>query len=286
MTLPLVRHCHTALNTLHSLSYFAPETEREFTALGLKPGRMCYFAGRSAAMGAVGAGPVAATFYNFSPSLVARHLPRAWESATPAQVLQARLRAADAALRRLLGADIAEDKEVAEAARLALTAAEACAPAGRPLYAAHADLAVPEPPHLALWHAATLLREHRGDGHSMALATLGLGGLDALVTHTATGAGMTVDFALASRGWSREEWDGAHAGLRERGLLDPERDVLTPAGEELRREAEDLTDRLAAAPYEHLGEPASERLAEIGRRLSRTAVAGGAFPEGVFAARK
>ena len=284
MTHSTARQGNSALNPLHSLIYFAPEAEREFTAVGLAPGRMCYFAGRSAAMGSVGAGTVAATFYNFSPSLVAHHIPRAWQAAAPAVVLDARLRAADAALRRLLGPAV-DDPEVAEAARLALTAAEACDPAGRPLYAAHAELPVPEQPHLALWHAVTLLREHRGDGHISALATAGLSGLEALISHTATGNGFTADFSRTSRGWDQEEWDLACERLRDRGLLDAG-DALTPEGEALRHEVEDVTDRLARAPYDHIGDEAAQRLTAVGGRLARTAVENGAFPAGILAARR
>nr|WP_035804146.1 hypothetical protein [Kitasatospora mediocidica] len=276
------RRCYNALSPLHSLIYFAPEAEAEFTALGLRAGGMSYLAGRAAAMGAVGAGTVAATFYNFNPSLVARHIPRAWDLAAPGDVLDARLRAADRALRRVLGDGVAADPAVAEAARLALTAAQGCSAAGRPLYAAHADLPTPEEPHLALWHASTLLREHRGDGHLAALAAAELDGLDALITHTASGRGFTADFARTSRGWSESEWDAAGQRLRERGLLDGD-GALTEAGTGLRREVEDTTDRLARAPYEHLGEAESVRLTGIARALSATALANGAFPAEVFA---
>ncbi|HET6859946.1 MAG TPA: hypothetical protein VFH94_22990 [Streptomyces sp.] len=276
------KHCHGALNPLHSLIYFAPEAEQEFTAVGLEPGRMPYFAGRSAAMGPAGPGLVAATFFNFNPSLVARHLPRAWELADPASVLAARLKAVDRVLRRLLGDGLPDDPEVREAAKLALTAAEACTAAGRPLYAAHADLPTPDRAHLALWHAITLLREFRGDGHLAALSAAGLDGAEALVTHTATGKGFTAEFAQQSRGWTQPEWDAAQGRLRDRGLLDAD-GGLTPLGTDQRREVEDTTDRLARAPYEHLGQAAVERLTEIGSRLSGAAVANGAFPPGVFA---
>ncbi|MEW1862101.1 MULTISPECIES: SCO6745 family protein [unclassified Streptomyces] len=284
MTLTAARHCNSALNPLHSLIYFAPEAEREFTAIGLEPGGMAYLASRSAAMGAVGAGVVAATFYNFNPALIARHIPRAWQAAAPAAVLDARWRAVEAALRRVLGEDAADDPEVAEAAALATTATEACAAPGRPLYAAHADLDAPKAPQLALWHCAALLREHRGDGHIAALAGAGLDGIEALITHTATGQGMTREFACASRGWSRQEWTAGCERLRERGLLDAD-DALTPAGTALRHDIEETTDRLAADPYRHLGETGTARLTEIGARLTRTAVANGAFPAGVFATR-
>src|SRR5690348_477392 len=40
-------------DTLHSLIYFVPEAEEHLTAAGLRPGRMTYFASRSAPMGAV-----------------------------------------------------------------------------------------------------------------------------------------------------------------------------------------------------------------------------------------
>ena len=189
-----------SLETLHAMCYFVPEVEEEITALGVRRGRGAYFAGRSAAMGRVGPGPVAATFYVFSPSLVAHFVPACWEAAAPEDVLAARLRGVDAAYRRLLGDDVLASPEMAEAAALARTAAEACTPEGRALYAAHADLTWPEEPHLALFHALTLVREHRGDGHVATLLSHGLSGLESLVTHTATGTGFTVPAAQATRG--------------------------------------------------------------------------------------
>src|SRR3954451_20679201 len=82
------------------MGYFAPEPDEHLTATGLRPGRMVYFAGRAAAMGAVGPGVVTATFFNFAPAIVARHIPRAWTLATPEQVLAARFAAARASLTR------------------------------------------------------------------------------------------------------------------------------------------------------------------------------------------
>lgn len=282
MTLLAGRKCFRALEPLHSMVYFAPETQEELVAAGLEKSRMCYFAGRAAPLGPVGAGVVAATFYNFSPSLVARHIPRAWTLATPEAVTAARLRAVDAVQRRLLG-DALASADMAEAAELALRATEACAPAGRPLYAAHAQLDRPEEPHLAFWHAVTLLREYRGDGHLAVLLGAELDGLEALVTHCATGKGFLPDFARASRGWSDAEWDAAVVRLRDRGLLDAD-GALTPEGVELRRHIEHETDRLDRAPYAHLGEDGTVRLAGIAVDLTTRALSAGAFPDGVFAA--
>ncbi|RPK44939.1 hypothetical protein [Streptomyces sp. ADI93-02] len=272
------RRCHNALNPLHSCVYFSPDLGKEFGELGIADESRVYFAARGAALGAVGAGAVTATFYNFNHELVARHLPAVWSEITPQAALDARLRAADATLRRVLGEEILASPEMAEAAGLALRAVEACTRHARPLYAAHADLDVPDQPHLAYWHAATLLREHRGDGHLAGLLTAGLDPLEALVSHTATGKGMAPRWILATRGWRRTDWDAAVERLRERGVLDAGGE-LTEAGTALRAELEEATDRMDSAPYEHLGADGVERLTELGRGFLFTAAAAGAFPD-------
>ncbi|CAM5320856.1 SCO6745 family protein [Streptomyces atroolivaceus] len=272
------RRCHNALNPLHSCVYFSPDLGKEFGELGVDNDSRVYFAARGAALGATGAGAVTATFYNFNHELVARHLPSVWSDISPQAALDARLRAADSTLRRVLGEETITSPEMAEAAGLALRAAEACTRHARPLYAAHADLDVPEQPHLAYWHAATLLREHRGDGHLAALLGAGLDPLEALVSHTATGKGMAPRWILATRGWRRADWDAAVERLRDRGVLDGEGE-LTDAGTALRAELEAATDRMDAAPYEHLGAEGVERLTELGRGFLFAAAAAGAFPE-------
>ncbi|WP_108932608.1 SCO6745 family protein [Streptomyces ardesiacus] len=278
------RRCHNALNSLHSTHYFSPDLGRELGALGITEARAVNFAVRAAALGPVGAGTVTAAFYNYKHGLVARHVPAVWEKVTPEQVLAARLRAVDATLRRLLGEEAVASPEMAEAAELALRAAEGCSRGARPLYAAHADLPVPDAPHLALWHAATLLREHRGDGHLAALLTAGLDGLEALVTHTATGRGLAPKWVFTTRGWTREEWDAAAGRLRGRGLVDAAGE-LTEEGTALREGIERETDRLDAGPYAHLGADGVARLTELGSAFARTAIGAGAFPADLFAKR-
>ncbi|WP_345592528.1 SCO6745 family protein [Streptomyces marokkonensis] len=271
------RRCHNALNSLHSTHYFSPDLGRELGALGVTDPRAVNFAVRAAALGPVGAGTVTATFYNYKHDLVARHVPAVWETVPPGQVLAARARAVDATLRRLLGEEALASAEMSEAAGLALRAADGCSRGARPLYSAHADLPVPDAPHLALWHAATLLREHRGDGHLAALTAAGLDGLEALVTHTATGKGMAPRWVFTTRGWSQSEWDAATDRLRERELVD-DTGELTERGAALREEIERETDRLDAAPYAHLGAEAVARLTELATAFARTALDAGAFP--------
>lgn len=265
------------LNSLHATSYFAPELGRELAALGITHPRAVNFAVRAAALGPVGAGAVTATFYNYKHELVARHVPAVWAIASPEDVLAARARAVDSALRRLLGEEAPASAEMAEAARLALRATEACSRSARPLYSAHADLPVPEEPHLAFFHATTLLREHRGDGHLGVLMSAGLDGLEAVVTHTATGKGMTPKWVFSTRGWTQEDWDAACERLRGRGVLDGAGE-LTAEGVALRAEIESETDRLDRAPYEHLGAEGVARLTELGAGFAGAVVAAGAFP--------
>jgi hypothetical protein len=135
-----------------------------------------------------------------------------------------------------------------------------------------------------MWHALSLLREYRGDGHICALVASGLSGIEALVSHVATGQGFTPEFARRSRGWSQDEWDSASGGLADRGLLNG--GALTSAGLALREQIEHETDRMAAPPWQHLGDERTEEVVRIGKAMTRAAVSAGAFPrEGVFAAR-
>lgn len=271
----------TAFDSLHALAYFAPEVDAALTGAGLRPGRMPYFAGRAAAMGAVGPEVVAATFYNFNPEVVARVIPRAWTLATPERVLEARLDGVDQALTRLLGEHVKSD-DVAEAAELAREATAGCTGEGRPLYAAHAGLAWPGEPHLVLWHATTLLREYRGDGHIAALVLNGLSGIEALLTHVATGRGFVDAAAKLTRGWSDEQWAAGQAGLRDRGLLDAD-GKLTEEGVAVRDRVEVATESAARGPWNHLGAEKTARLEELGRGLGARVVEAGAYPAGVFA---
>ncbi|GAA4739546.1 hypothetical protein GCM10023328_20730 [Modestobacter marinus] len=276
--LRLVARTHRRLEPLHSHVYFAPETDEHLAAAGLRPGRMVYFAGRAAAMGAVGPGVVTATFANFAPAIVARHLPRAWTLATPDQVLAARTAAARASLTRLL--DGADGSSLEELAALLREACSVLTPEARPLFAAHADLSWPDEPVLQVWHGVTLLREHRGDGHVLSVVRHGLTGLEALVTHTLTGRGFTRQAAQATRGWSDEEWTAALDRLAERGLVAD--GALTEAGQQLRASVEQETDALSATPFVHLGVERTERVAALAGDLTGRLLGNGAFPPGVL----
>ena len=264
-----------ALEPVHAMVYFAPEAQEEYAALGLDvQGNRAvgYFPARAAALGRVGPAAVHATFFNFSRRAVDAGMAGVWDRVTPEQLDVARRRAADRALRRLCGA-LLDAPEVAEAAALARTAAEGCTPYGRPLYAAHADLPEPELPHLQLWHAITLLREFRGDGHVAVLVAAGLTGLQAAVLHVARGEAWTRAGLQSSRGYSDEEWDAAVADLAERGWLRPDA-TFTDEGREQHQRVEDLTDALALPAWRRLGDAGCARLRELGQPLSDAVLAG------------
>ncbi|MGX9229570.1 SCO6745 family protein [Streptomyces albus] len=274
------RRCHNALNALHSALYFSPALGKELAPYGIDDPHAVNLATRSAPLGAVGAGTVTATFYNYSHTLVARFVPEVWDAASPETVLAARLRAADSTLRHLLGEETVTCPQMAEAARLALRAAEGCTRSGRPLYAANADLPTPpveQAPHLALWHAAPLLREHRGDGHIAALQHAELDALEALVSHTASGHGMNPVWVMRTRGYNERDWAAAQSRLAERGLLGGDGE-LTEEGVALRKHLEEETDRLDRRPYELLGAEGVARLTELAGGFAHTATEAGAFP--------
>lgn len=271
----LARKMWRTLEPFHGFVYFSPDAAAEYTAVGLAPTMMGYFASRAAPMGAVSAEVVIATFYNFEPGLVAESMSGAWGLASPAAVHAARMRGVDAGLRRTLGDAVIASPEVEEALALARTAAEACTVAGRPLYAGHASLPWPHEPHLQLWHAITLVREFRGDGHLAALVHEGVGPLAALHLHAASGE-VPSGMLKATRGWPDDQWDEAGAALVEAGILSAD-GGFTDEGAALRQRIEDATDRLALAPWAHLGQSGSDRLRELVRPWSKAILAGGGF---------
>jgi hypothetical protein len=249
--------------------YFVPEATEAYERLGIK-GRAGYFASRAAPMGAVAAELVVATFFNFNPDLVHAAIPGAWDITTPEALVNARLAAVDGAFRRVLGNEVLESGSMARAAELARGLAETAGAhvEGRPLSAGHADLVWPDAPHLVLWHAQSILREYRGDGHVALLLTHGLSGLDALVTHAATGD-MPSGALRSTRGWSDDQWDAAVGSLRGRGWLAESDDlVLTDWGAAQRQEIEDQTDVLAAGPYAALGQDGCAELRSLTRPWS------------------
>jgi len=274
----LARALWRVMETYHAVVYFAPDVKWAFEDLGLPGFWRGYFASRAAPMGPVPAEVVIATFYNFHPDMVRWAMSETWSRAAPAAVTAARVRLADRTLRSWLGDDAIESPDVVEAAGVARRAAEAASPLGRPLFAGYTALEWPAEPHLVLWHAATLLREHRGDGHVSALVGEQVDGCEANVLTAASGAS-TSELQRAGRQWPGDEWEAAVDRLRERGWVDDDMS-LTPLGVAGKRRIEDRTDELAASPLAALDDDERRRLVALFDQVSRAIVdAGGVrFP--------
>lgn len=257
------------------VNFFSQEPNDSMAALGFRSYWDGYFAGRSAPLGRVPAEVVHAAFYNFADGEVARHIPKVWDTTTPEAAHAAREQGCVAALRRILG-DLVETPELSCAAEFLAKASTSAPTEGRVMYAGLRTLPMPDEPVARLWHAANMLREHRGDGHIAALVSERIGGTEAHVLS-----------ALASGIYPAESFGRIHHlpesrlavvmnGLRDRGILDAD-GRLTDAGQATKDRIEALTDALAAAPYDGLEpseldrliallEPISSRLQATGSR--------------------
>ena len=259
----------------HALTYFADEVREAAAAAGLTGFWRTYFALRAAPLGAVGAEVVTATFYSFAPSFVAARVPAVWDAASPAAALEARLAGVDAAVRRVLGEDWPGSAEAAEAADLARAAAAAVELPGRPLAAANTAVPVPEEPHLALWQCLTVLREHRGDGHTAALLQREVDAVSAHVLAAAAGRSPR-EWLQRARGWDDADWDDAVERLTHRRWLDD--GGLSAEGLAFVAAIEADTDRLALGPWRALGDAGCDRLAALLGPVRRAVVAAGDWP--------
>ncbi|WP_432828120.1 SCO6745 family protein [Dactylosporangium sp. CA-092794] len=261
------RRMWSLFEPVHAVTYFAPAARQAFEEAGLRGYWRGYFAGRSAPLGAVNPAPVIAAFYGFAPAMVTRALPDVWTRVSPEGALEARRLGAH----RALAEATAGLSGVDEAASLLKAAALEAEGYGRVLGAANAALPWPQDPLDVLWQAATVLREHRGDGHVAALLVEGLDGCESMVWRIGLVGGGR-EAAQPARGWNDEQWEAARLRLHQRGYLDGEGGATEKANSAYRT-IEETTDQLAAGPWHALGRASTERCAAllepIAARLAR-----------------
>jgi len=250
---------------------FSEVVNEAFLALGMRNYWDGYFAGRAAPLGTAPAEVVHAVFYNFADGEVARHIPWVWGKITPQEAIAVRERASATALRQMIG-ELADSPGLVRAADLATRAAVSAPSEGRPLYAGLRALDVPEEPVARLWHAATLLREHRGDGHNAALVAHGIGGTEAHVLMAISLAMRAEDFGRIHH-LPKARLAAVVDGLRDRGLVDAA-GGFTDAGRTTKERIEALTDELAAPAYDVLS---ADELDELTAGLEPIAAAMQAF---------
>jgi hypothetical protein len=180
---------------------------------------------------------------------VARHIPKVWRTTTPEAAIAARRAGCAKALRRILG-DLVDTAGFARTVDLLLQAGTAAPLEGRPMYAALRTLPLPDDVVARLFHGASLLREHRGDGHIAALMVEGVGGLEAHVL-------LALDMGMPAERFGRihhlpaAQLAAVIGGVRDRGLIGDD-GWLSEEGRAVKARVEARTDDLAAAPYETL----------------------------------
>jgi hypothetical protein len=250
----LARALWTLFEPIHAVTYFSPQAREALGAIGLSRYWDGYFAGRSAPVGALAGPPVTAMFSGFSPFLVDRALPAVWSTVTPAQVIEARYVGAAQTLRAL----VPDEQAVAAAASALTPLVDQLEFAGRPLAAGFASLPLEDDPYRRVWQLAGTLREHRGDGHVIALAGLEIAGVTTLLLRS--GVDLDADSMQKARGWTDEEWNAEADRLIARGLLDAHRRT-TPVGGDLLNRAEHLTNRLALSALDGLDDAAVREVA-------------------------
>ena len=228
----------------------------------------------------MGAGPVAATFYNFAPAMVARAVPDCWDVVAPATLCRVRAIAAADALSEICSTQARS--ALIGALGLLRRAVGAVAVSGRALAAANRSLWPVIAPALGTgglgeaWQACTTLREHRGDGHVAALVAAGVRGVEAHLLAAGT-KGIPPEILRENRGWSESDWDAAAAGLAHRGLLHTD-GRATDTGRTLHAEVEDRTDRLAEPAFAELSDGALDDLHGALLACAADVVASGLVP--------
>jgi hypothetical protein len=267
----LARRMFGLVEPIGVIPYSSQEPDEAMFALGFTDYWDTYFAGRAAPLGSsVPAGVVHALFYSFGPGEVARHIPKVWSTTTPEAAIAARQLGCVNALRRIL-ADLLDTPGLPRAVELLTRAATSAPLEGRPMYAALRALPLPEEPVARLFHAASLLREHRGDGHVAALMAEGIGGLEAHVL-------LALDLGIPAPTFGRIHHLPSAVltdlidTMTARGLIRDEK-TFTPAGREVKDRVEALTDDLAAVPYEVLEKAEVDELVAALEPLARKLVA-------------
>jgi hypothetical protein len=251
--------------------YFAPEAHQGYEAQGLDYFEG-YFCSRSACLGAAPWSVVCAAFAAFKPAAVEAAVTSGWQKTTPAPMLAAREAGATAQLERLVG-DTVDRSGVERATEILYSGSDGVDPSGRALFAGLSILERPTTPFGALWRAADLVREHRGDGHIAAWVPH----VDSteITVLTELAWGIPPRSYVFTRGWNEEEVDAAYARLTERGLVAD--GALTDEGNELRSHIERTTDESTRAVTDRIGDDHDELIALL-TPIAEAIVTGGGYP--------
>jgi hypothetical protein len=240
------RQLRDAIEPIATIYVWSELAYQEYARLGLEF-LNGYVWSRSSVLGEPEPTVAASAFGVFEPGLIATLYESGRKTCGLAEIRAAKETGAVASLRRVLG----EPDGLAEAVDLLRRGAAAADPTGRALHAGLTALPWPADPLGQLWHACSILREHRGDSHLALCVAAGLDGLAAnLLTELVVGWD---PFAYtATRGWSPEAMQTGLKLLEARGLVAGA--APTEEGRRLRDDIEDSTDRLMQPVVDAIGD--------------------------------
>lgn len=253
------RRLRDAAEPIATIGWWARAAGDEFSAQGLDffGG---YVWGRAASLGAdVDPSIVVAAFGVFDAGLLGAVLDAAKPVASHEAVLAGRQRGASAGLAAATPS-IDVDLIASMAARLR-AAMEDVDGTGRPLFSGLRALPVPDDPHGALWRAAEMFREHRGDGHLAACVAAGLDQVEMNV-FTELWLGYPAGEYSGTRGFTPDRVAAAVQSLAASGWID-EQGVLTAEGRDARDQIEHSTDASQQQVMEALGDDCASLIADL-----------------------
>jgi hypothetical protein len=262
-----VRRLRNAVEPVAAGVYFAPEALAEYEKLGFdgspaadatgvaRPELKSYFVSRGASLGQVPGEVVASAFGCFNPKVVVPATDAGWQIASRDAVLAARERGSTEMLARVLGEN---PDGLQRVTNLMTRAADAAPWAARPIFGGLHALGIPDDPMGAMWRAADLLREHRGDSHVISWAVGGVDAMEILLL-TEQWWGLPARAYAPTRGWLPEDMDAGFERLQRRGLMTDD-EKLTDVGRAFREEIEVRTDELERPVIESLGDDLDELL--------------------------
>lgn len=265
-----------ALEPVIGQVYFSPEAHAAYVELGFDPSPgdadgvalpeyVAYFTSRGSVMGQVSGQVVASAFGVFNPEVAAPAVEQGWTITSADQICDARDRGSLAQLERILGPEPEGLDRVDELLVRATTSLDC---SGRPLAAGISGLDDPDHTFGTVWRRGDLLREYRGDSHTIAWVGAGLTPIE-LGLLTELFWGLPLRTYSRTRGWSDAQFDAADAALQARGLITSDGE-FTAEGRALREDIERATDTQMRPVMAALGDDADELidlLAGWGRKI-------------------
>ncbi len=268
----IARKLHDVFEPIAGNCYFAPQVQSKYREIGLSylPG---YFVSRSAAMGILSGTAVSSIFAVFNPDIVIPSVEEGWKVTSRESVLAARLDGATESLSEHL----TETPEGAQRAiEIIQSGIENARFEGHPIFAGLMSLDFPDNLVGQLFRSCDLIREHRGDSHTLAWTSKGVDAIEISILSEGFQNIPLKTYAF-TRGWSGDQLDETIERLKSKGLVTSE-NKLTDKGLALREDIESLTDSMELPILKPI-EDTLEELIGILAPMSRKILENGGYPK-------